>query len=130
MATLNTLDIQFASEYPIDKIAAYSSLSDVYPASVPANISYSITGSGTSSPSYTLKSIANPYGKRCLPSLTWSLDGTNWYDQDDVLIDTSTLFIKMQVSCGCSDSTIYFFFVSSFAGTQTVNIQFAVDSPT
>ena len=124
--------LQFYSGLVADKIAAYSMTADSSPPTVSSAISYSIPGSGLSIPDFTLNSLANPYGKKCLTTLIWSLDNVNWYDQDDSLgyVNGAAGFqVKMQVSCGCSDSTIYFFFQSSYTSTQTVYIQFALDSP-
>lgn len=126
---------QFASPaFLIDKIAAYSSQTDSFPNSVGFGISYSIPGSGSAFPTYTLKSITNPYGKKCLPNLSWSVDGVDFYDQDAELFyfngGAMAAYTQMGVQCGCSDSTIYFFFQSSFTSNQTVYIQFAIDSLT
>lgn len=116
--------VQFAvPAFTIDKIAAYSTPTDSFPSSVSANISYSITGGG-GFPAYTLKSITNPYGNKCLPTLSWSTDDTNWYDQDAQDTDFTI------VSCGCSDTTIYFFFNAQYSGSKTIFIQFAIDSIT
>lgn len=132
--TVDPTKTQFASAYTIDKIAAYSSLTDSYPNSVGVGLSYSIPGSGLQTPTYTLQSIANPYSKRCLTNLSWSIDGASFYDQDDQLYyynaGHASEFTQMGVICGCSDSTIYFFFQSSYTATQTVYLQFAIDSPT
>jgi hypothetical protein len=122
---------QFASGWDIDKIPAYSTPTDSYPASVGIGLSYSIPG-GLYPGTYTLKSIPNPYGTKCLTNLGWSLDGIAFYDQDDISqyynSTNRELLLQMQVSCGCSNSTIYFSFLSAYTSTQTVYIQFAIDS--
>lgn len=115
---------QFAAPaFIIDKIPVYSTPTDCYPSSVGIGLSYSITGGG-GSPAYTLESITNPYGIKCLTSLSWSEDGLNWYDQDDTGTDATN------VSCGCNATTIYFFFEAQFTGTKTIYVQFAIDSIT
>lgn len=128
---IDVTKVQFASAFNIDKIAVYSTPDDSS-AGVPQNISYSIPGSATSTPTVTVHSISNPYGKKCLTSLSWSLDASHWYDQDDTLyyysVDRMDKAIQMNVICGCSDSTIYFSFTSDYPTTQTVYVQFAVDS--
>lgn len=127
--------VQFAAPaFNIDKIAAYSTATDSSPNSVSNGISYSIPGSGGITPTYTLQSIPNPYGKKCLPNLSWSVDGVDYYDQDAELFyfnnSLNSALVQMGVQCGCSDSTIYFFFQSSFTSNQTVHIQFSIDSLT
>ena len=127
--------VQFAAPaYNIDKIAAYSTPTDSYPNSVGIGLSYSIPGSGSTFPTNTLKSITNPYGKRCFTTLSWSIDGTNFYNQGTSLFyyngGAASIYTQMQVFCGCSDSLIYFYFSSSYTSNQTVYLQFAVDSPT
>lgn len=124
--------VQFASSLNADKIAAYSTNVDSSPSSVGIGYSYSIPGSSTFTPTYTTESIPNPYGKKCYPNLSWSVDGVNYYDQDAQLPYYNSAnkeqFTQMGVSCGCSNSTIYFVFQSSYTSTQTVYIQFAIDN--
>jgi hypothetical protein len=123
---------QFASEYNVDKIAAYSTITDSSPSSVGIGLNYSIPGSGSFFPTYTLESIPNPYGKKCLTNLSWSIDGASFYDQDAQLpyYNSSSMeqLVQMGVQCGCSNSEIYFFFQSSYTSTQTVYLQFAIDN--
>jgi hypothetical protein len=120
--TVDPTKTQFASAWTIDKIPAYSTPTDCYPTSVGIGISYSITGGGGPI-TYTLKTITNPYGKKCLTSMSWSEDGTNWYDQDDNGTDATI------VACGCNANNIYFFFGAQYSGARTIYIQFAIDSP-
>lgn len=129
--------VQFATPaYTIDKIATYADgQGNSWPSGTPINLHYDIPGSGIpDTPTYTLQSIPNLYTKRLLTTLSWSLDNVNYYDQGVPVFyynATDMLFgTQMQIFCGCSDSTIYFQFVSSFTATQTVYLQFALDSPT
>lgn len=119
--------------YDIDKIAAYSTQFDSYPTSVGVGYSYSIP-SNYEQVNYTLETIPNPYGSALLTNLSWSVDSADYYDQDCQLwyynSTLQQLTLQMGVSCGCSDDTIYFFFQTQYTGTQTVYLQFAVDSPT
>ena len=125
-------DVLFTTETNVDKIAAYSTQTDSYPTSVGVGYSYSIPGSSTFTPAYTMESIPNPYGKKWLTNLSWSGDGASFYDQDAILpyynVANQSQFTQMGVTCGCSNSTIYFFFQSSYTSTQTVYLQFAIDN--
>jgi hypothetical protein len=122
-----------APAFDIDKIAAYSSQVDSSPASVPTSVSYSIPG-GYPGLGYNLATIPNPYGKKCLTNMSWSVDGADYYDQDDQLqyynATQQSMLIQMQVFCGCDNNTIYFFFQNTYTSTQTVYIIFAIDSIT
>jgi hypothetical protein len=131
--TADPTKINFYSGFPIDKITAYSSTTGSSPSSVPVNISYSIAGDPTNGV-FVIESIANPYGKKCLTNLSWSVDGINYYDQDAQLqyynASQHLNLTQMQVQCGCSDANIYFSFTSFYTSTQTVYLQFAIDSIT
>lgn len=123
---------QFSTETNVDKIAAYSTQFDSDPSSVGIGLNYSIPGSGSFLPTYTVETIPNPYGKKCLTNLSWSIDGFNYYDQDAQLVyyngSEQQQLLQMSVSCGCSDSTIYFAFQSEYTSNQTVYLQFAIDN--
>lgn len=125
--------VQFASPaYNIDKISSYSIVTDSFPSSVPSALSYSIPAALAGV--YTLQSMANPYGKRCIPNVSFSLDGVSFYDQGTSVpyynATSKQLQVQMRVNGGCSDSTIYLAFYSEYTATQTVYVQFAMDSPT
>jgi hypothetical protein len=134
MTSPDPTQTQFASEYVVDKIATWSSTLDSAPSNVGINISYTIPGSASPFPTNSIRSVMNPYDKKCLTNLSWSVDGVNYYDQDTTLdyynATNQEMFTQMQVTCGCSNSTIYFFFQSSYTSTQTVYLQYAIDSPT
>lgn len=129
--TVDVSKLKFYSGYPIDKITTDNTN---------APISYSIAGNAGVSPTTSLQSITNPFGAKGLSTCSFSVDNINFYDQNSPLIFYSVFhaepLTQMQVQCGVSDSTIYFFIQSNYhdAGgtpiTQTVYINYAVDFPT
>lgn len=122
--SLDRSKVQFFSGDTIDKIVAYSSKTDSSSPSIPIDITYTVGAGGPLTPVFLLKSIPNPYGKRCIPNLSWSLDGLNYYDQ----IDQPNATTQVSVVCGCSDTTIYFYIQNQSTSSQTVHIQFAIDT--
>lgn len=123
--SLNGALVYFASQYPIDKIFAYSSITDSFPSTIPTNISYAIAasaGGGT----FLTKTITNPYGKAGIVTLSFSIDGSAYYEQTD------QPNFNTQVSCfgSCSSSTVSFHMQNQSASPQTIYIQFAAVSLT
>ena len=133
--TVDLSKLQFVAPlYPVDKIAVYSSSTSASNNDIAgAGLAYSILGSSTTSTTLTtVQTIKNPYGRKCLTNAVFSLNGTNWYDQNTALEYYNSTErspgLRMSMFCGCSDSTIYFVFNSQYTSTQTVYVQFAVDS--
>lgn len=126
--TVDITKLQYYSGYPIDKIT------------VEDTTSYSMAGAGGLSTNTSLQTVTNPFGQRCLSTCSYSVDNINFYDQNTALPFFSTFhqtyLTQMQVQCGSSDTTIYFFLQSNYqdgAGnplTQTVYINYALDFPT
>lgn len=110
----NTAYLQFYSGNPIDKIT------------VQGSTSYSLTGSPT--PATATHSISNPYGLKCLTNVSWSIDNTNFYDQDDeIWISIGQTLCSLKV--GVSDSDIYFYLTNSTNGnTYTFYINYTLYS--
>ncbi len=126
--TVDVSKLQFYSGYPIDKIT------------VQDTTSFSVAGGSGVIPTTSTQSITNPYGAKCLTTCSYSVDNTNFYDQNSGLQFYSTFhaepLLQMQVQCGSSDSNIYFYFSTNYqdgsgnALSQTVYIKYAIDFPT
>lgn len=120
--TLDVTKAQFETVNDVDKIAY--------------NASGSLTATAASPPSSTVTTatIPNPYGKRCLMTLSWSLDNINYYPTNvPIFYYNSGLQSYLWQALGfggCSDSSIYLCCTTQYGSPQTVFIQFAVDSPT
>jgi len=127
--------LQFYSEDVTDKIAVYSTNDDSSGSGI--GIKGSMTAVAPASPAdiaTTIATIPNPYGKRCLMTLSWSLDGVNYFPQNQPAYYYNATFASYFWQAlgfgGCSDSTIYFGTDSQFTSNQTVYFIFALDSPT
>lgn len=120
--TVDRSKLNFYSGDPIDKIIVYSSKTDSSDPSIPADVTYSIAAGSPFPATFLLQSIPNPYGQRGTPTLSFSLDGTNYYEQSD----QPNASLQVSVICGCSDSTIYFYIQNQSTSPQTVHIQFAI----
>ena len=125
--------LQFDSSEAVDKIAVYSTSTDAstgalphYKATIPAAVS------PPNSTIYT-GTVSNPYGKRGLLTISWSLDTTNWYPENVPIYYFNTAnnvyAWRMLVFGGCSDSTIYFGFNTQSDTSTLVYLQFAMDIP-
>jgi hypothetical protein len=127
--------LQFYSEDVSDKIAMFSSNTDSSGSGI--GIQGKMTAAAPSDPSQvatTIASIANPYGKKCLMTLSWSLDGISYFPQNQPAYyynaGYSGYYWQALGFGGCSDSTIYFGVDSQYTASQTIYFQFALDSPT
>lgn len=132
--SVNTDLTYFFSGAPIDKIQSWSNTTDSSPGllvgyrfSIPANPS---PGSGLQAGT---GSTANPYGKRGLPHLSWSIDQVNWYSTGaQIIYFNSSLqgyVTQIAMYLVCSDSTLTFVAITGYTLPQTIYIQFAVDNP-
>lgn len=120
--TLDVTKVRFETINDVDKIA-YSAAG-------------SLTANAASPPlsNVTTATIANPYGKKCLMTLSWSLDNVNFYPTNVPIFyynasQQGYLWQALGFG-GCSDSLIYLSCTSQYGSAQTVYVQFAVDSPT
>lgn len=127
----NQSKINYTSYFNADKIAVYSSKTDssgigadgvltVLPASPPDfNVSFA--------------QIPNPYGHRCLPTMSWSLDGINYYPVNVPIFYFNTTNQEYEWQAlgfmGCSDTFITICCTTQFGTTQSMHVQFALDSP-
>jgi hypothetical protein len=127
-------DAQFGSDFVIDKIQSWSTPSDASPGllagykiTVPADPSIPTVVAGAGS-------ITNPYGKRGLPTVTWSIDQTNWYPNGGQILyynAANAEYITQVASyITCSDTTITFVIYTGYTAAQTVYFQLAIDNPT
>jgi hypothetical protein len=120
--SLDVTKVQFETVNDVDKIAY--------------NSSGSLTAAAASPPSanVTVATIANPYGKRCLMTFSWSLDNVNFYPMNVPIFYYNSSNLEYQWQAlgfgGCSDSLIYLCCTTQYGSPQTIYVQFAVDSPT
>lgn len=124
--SIDATKLQFYSGWPIDKIVASDSVPAVY---IVAAASSALTTA------YTVQSIANPYGQKCFTTMSYSIDATNFYDQNTPLFyynsTVGSSVLKLQVSCACNASTIFFTFATNYtASSQTVTINWSLDTLT
>ena len=117
--------LQFYSGNVIDKIASYSSKIDSSSASIATNISYPI-GASLGGGTFLKESIANPYGVAGFVTLSFSVDGVNYYEQTD----QPNLNIQASCYASCTSSTIYFHMQNQSVSAQTIYIQYAMDTLT
>lgn len=112
--------LNFSIDYPIDKIA------------VEGTASYTVSGTATTTPVASLQSITNPFGHKCLMTVRWSVDGTNFYDMDGSINFFSATFSEFifgaGVKAGCSDSTIYFYMINGYDTSKTFTINYTLYS--
>lgn len=124
---------QFSTTYEVDKIALYSTKED--------GQGYTANGSIAVGPANSLPfaeiyyaSIANPYGRKCLFTLSWSVDNINYYPQNVPLFyfngSYNSYFWQALAFGGCSDELVYVAVTTQYTAAQTVYLQFALDSPT
>lgn len=116
---------QLISTAPIDKIFDENS----FTATVAA------CPDPTTAPSVTVVQRANPYGTAGFVTAAYSLDGTNFYNQDTSTTywDTVTAqpFQQIIMATACSATTIYFLIQSFYRPSAlTLTINYAVDSQT
>ena len=131
--TFNVSAAQFGSDFAIDKIQSWSTQTDAssglqpgYSVGVPVCTSIPAPQSGTGT-------ISNPYGRRGLPNLTWSLDKVNWYPNGGQILyfnsDHQEYITQVALYATCSDSTITIVVTTGYTSPQTVYLQLAVDNP-
>ena len=128
--------VQFSTLDQVDKIAMYSSTTDSSGGGIGIGAQATIAAATAPvfNPTVYMFNIPNPYGKRCLMTLSWSPDGVNYYPQNvPVFYFNATdlsYYWKALGFGGCSDSTIYFGVTTQYTSSQTIYFQFALDSPT
>lgn len=121
MASLVTDLVHFFSNLTIDKIA-YA-----------GEHTQTVAGTGALSPTTTLITLTNPYGKKCMVNGSYTIDaGANYYDVETPINFNSPyrLFemLKASIEIGCSDTNIYILIRNGYhdaAGTG-INLTFTI----
>lgn len=125
--------VQFYSGDVTDKIAVFSTNTDSSSNGIGIQGSMTAVAGVPSVGALTTANIPNPYGKRCLMTLSWSLDAVNYYPMNQPAYyynaTDASYYWQAEAFGGCSDSTIYFGVFSQYTANQTVYFQFALDSP-
>jgi hypothetical protein len=124
--------ISFTNYFDVDKIATYSSKDDS--SGIGSGGYLSVLAGTPPTYSITYATIANPYEKRCLITMSWSLDNLNFYPMNVPIFyyDAGSASYLWQALgyMGCSDSLIYIACTNSYGSAQNMYVQFALDSPT
>lgn len=112
MSALTTLltnidKLRFCSIFPSDKIVYENTYSQSL-----------ATGSSTTA------TLENPYGRKCLITLAWSIDNVNFYPAGGYTAVSQPYTANAWVS----DSTIYIYLTNSSGGTVTFYTRFALDT--
>lgn len=132
--SLDPTKIQFETVDHVDKIAVYSTMLDSSGFGIGADGYLNVNASSHDDYLVTHASIPNPYGKRCLPTMSWSLDHANYYPANVPIFFYDSVnqgyYWQALGFVGCSDSSIYLCCTSAYGSTQKMYIQFALDSPT
>lgn len=128
----NQSKVLYTSYFNADKIAVYSSKTDS--SGIGAGGSLAVVAATPPDNSITVATIANPYGRKCLPTMSWSLDDTNFYPMNIPIYYYNATFQEYLWQAlgfmGCSDSLIYICCTTAYGSAQTMYVQFALDSPT
>jgi len=133
MTAVDPTKVQFSSTYIVDKIAMYSTKEDGQGYTSNGNITIP-AASGLPFADVDYITIANPYGRKCLITLSWSLDGINYYPQNVPIfyfnVAHNSYYWRALSFGGCSDSTLVLGITTQYdVGPQTIYLQFALDSP-
>lgn len=119
--TVDRTKLGFYSGDPIEKIVQEDTLSYTVAAGTPSDI-----------PPYpgVLKTVTNTYGKKCLSSVSWSIDGSNFNSSRDSINYTNgtlhELVTKASVNCGVYATTVYFYIVNNYTSSLTFTINYAL----
>lgn len=103
--------LNFVSNYPVDKVVAENkALPLIYTVAAYTEVT---------------NSIPNPYGKKCFTTMSWSLDGSNYYPAQAKL---SNAF--MPSANAWADATNVYFYLdnSGMATSSTFYIIYALDT--
>lgn len=107
-------NLNYTSALVIDKV--------VYDDTVTAPLSYTVAGGGTT----TTQTVTNPYGKVCFITLSWSVDGTNYYPAQ-----AYTTSNALYTANGWVDATSVYIYMENYAvGSVTFSIKYALDTIT
>jgi len=134
--SLDPTKVQFTTVYQVDKIPVYSTKTDGQGLSSHGALAVgTVTGPASFTTSIYVGRVTNPYGRKCLMTLSWSLDDTNYYPSNVPIFyfnGTYNEYLWQALGfSGCSDSTIYICCSTQYdVAPQTMYLQLALDSPT
>lgn len=124
--------VRYTSYFRADKIAVYSTQTESSGIGIRGTL-YVYAGNPVSS-QVSVATIANPYGTKLLPTMTWSLDGTNFYSANTPIFYYNATYMTFAWQCigfmGCSDDLIYIGATSQYESDQLMYVNFALDSIT
>lgn len=106
----NINKVKYNTVFPSDKI--------IYE----GTFNQSIAGGGTQS-TYT---VANPYGKKCFITLSWSIDNVNFYPAQAYTDGTAPYTANGWVDA----SNVYIYLENFSAGTVTIYVKYILDTIT
>lgn len=131
--TLDPTKVQYSSLDIVDKIPVYSTKTDGQGLGINGSLAVG-AASALPSSSIFVGTVANPYGRKCLVTMSWSLDGTNYYPMNTPTFyfnaTFSSYFFQALGFAGCSNSLIYIACTTQYTSAQTMYFQIALDSPT
>lgn len=136
ISKIDVSKIQFTTLYDVDKIPVYSTVADGQGLSANGSLAVGpVIGAASTTTSVYVATVANPYGRKCLPTMSWSIDGVNYYPVNVPIFYFNPTYQEYLWQAlgfvGCSDSTIYICASTQYdVGPQTMHVQFALDSPT
>lgn len=134
--SLDPTKAQFTTTLAVDKIPVYSTKTDGQGFGGNASMSVGVVqGNANVTTTIYIATLVNPYGKRCLVTFSWSLDGVNYYPQNIPIYYFNATYQEFLWQAlgfgGCSDSTVYFCCSTQYdVAPQTMYLQIALDSPT
>lgn len=124
--------VRYTTYFNADKVAVYSTKDSS--SGIGAGGSLSVTAGVPPNNSVVYASIPNPYGRKGLMTMSWSLDNVNYYPANVPIFYYNATFASYLWQAlgfmGCSDSLIYICCTTAFGSAQTMYVQFAMDSPT
>lgn len=135
MIEVDATKTQMETTHQVDKVAMYSSTTDSSGDGIGIGGSF-VAAAASSLPftTITTASVPNPYGKKCLMTLSWSVDNINYHPMNVPIFyfnaSYNSYFWRALAAGGCSDDTIYFSVTSQYDQDQIIYFQFALDSPT
>ena len=106
----NLQKLNYTSQYPIDKIVQQD---------VTGTLSYSQTTGGD-----TTHSMPNTYKKNGFVTLSWSIDGTNYYPAQAYTSPSA----PYTANGWCDNDNIYIFVENYSGSTQTFTIKLTLDT--
>lgn len=78
----------------------------------------------SSTGSTVTETIENPLGYKCLPTIAWSIDGSNFYPANAQVTPSNPYTVNVSVS----DSIVTFYIYNNSGSNQTFTIKYALDT--